>query len=228
MARRIVADVGPRFVFLENVPDVVGAGWLPHVLADLADLGFDAQWGLLSAAAVGAPHRRERFWLLASRRRSRTPTDQEATRRRGAAHTWSDVDGSGGADVADPLSGRRDGRTPDPRRRPQRRSVVDRVRCVNGRHPTPGIRRATPDRRVDLLLARRRSFPPPPDDLDGWQQRIGQGGPQPQVRRRLDGRPVGLADALHLGGNGLVPAVAAPHSPHLASSSRHRPVPLSL
>ena len=45
-------------------PDLVRLG-LPHVLADLAELGFDAEWGLLSAADVGASHRRERFWLLA-------------------------------------------------------------------------------------------------------------------------------------------------------------------
>lgn len=61
---RIVGDVEPRYVFLENVPGVVRAG-LAEVLGDLARLGFDAEWGLLSAAAVGAPHRRERFWLLA-------------------------------------------------------------------------------------------------------------------------------------------------------------------
>jgi DNA (cytosine-5)-methyltransferase 1 len=65
MACRIITDVRPRYVLLENVPDVVRAGWLTHVLADLAALGFDAEWGCLSAAAVGAPHRRQRFWLLA-------------------------------------------------------------------------------------------------------------------------------------------------------------------
>lgn len=65
MARRIIGEVRPRYVVLENVADVVRAGWLAHVLADLAVLGFDAEWGCLSAAAVGAPHRRERFWLLA-------------------------------------------------------------------------------------------------------------------------------------------------------------------
>ena len=61
---RIIRDVGPSLVFLENVPGLVQHG-LPHVLADLADLGFDAEWGLFSAADVGAPHRRQRFWLLA-------------------------------------------------------------------------------------------------------------------------------------------------------------------
>ena len=61
---RIIREVGPRFVFLENVPQLVRGG-LPFVLSDLAQLGFDAEWGLLSASEVGAPHKRERFWLLA-------------------------------------------------------------------------------------------------------------------------------------------------------------------
>ena len=62
---RIIADVGPRFVWLENVPQLVRHG-LPYVLADLADLGFNAEWGCLAASAVGAPHERRRFWLWAT------------------------------------------------------------------------------------------------------------------------------------------------------------------
>ena len=61
---KCVRDMGPRFLFLENVPQLVRHG-LPHVLADLAEDGWAAEWGLLSASAVGAPHKRERFWLLA-------------------------------------------------------------------------------------------------------------------------------------------------------------------
>ena len=59
-----VRDMGPRFLFLENVPQLVRHG-LSHVLADLAQDGWDAEWGLLTASAVGAPHKRERLWLLA-------------------------------------------------------------------------------------------------------------------------------------------------------------------
>ena len=61
---RLVSDVRPRFVYLENVPAFVTHG-LPTVLADLATLGFDAEWLLLRASDVGAPHKRERFYLLA-------------------------------------------------------------------------------------------------------------------------------------------------------------------
>lgn len=46
----------------------VRGGFLAGVLGDLAERGFDAEWSLLSAGDVGAPHRRERWWLLAANR----------------------------------------------------------------------------------------------------------------------------------------------------------------
>ncbi len=60
---RLVREVGPRFVFVENVPTLVGDG-LDRVLADLAALGFDAEWCVLGADDLGAPHRRDRLWIL--------------------------------------------------------------------------------------------------------------------------------------------------------------------
>ncbi len=61
---RIIGEVQPRFAFIENSPMLVSRG-LDVVLGDLASLGFDARWGVLSAAAVGAPHKRERIWIVA-------------------------------------------------------------------------------------------------------------------------------------------------------------------
>lgn len=54
----------PRFVLLENVPSHLGLGF-DEVLADLAGLGFDAEWSVVPASAVGAPHRRPRLFVLA-------------------------------------------------------------------------------------------------------------------------------------------------------------------
>lgn len=62
---RIVGEVGPRLVLVENVPGLLANGGLGVVLGDLATLGFDAEWFVLSAADVGAPHRRERVWIVA-------------------------------------------------------------------------------------------------------------------------------------------------------------------
>jgi len=62
----VVRAVRPRYVVVENVPglvrDRVAFGWM---LADLHLLGFDAEWGVLSACAVGAPHTRKRLFLVA-------------------------------------------------------------------------------------------------------------------------------------------------------------------
>lgn len=63
---RVVRAVRPRFVILENVPGLVrDALAFGTILGDLSDLGFDAEWSVLSACAVGAPHRRRRVWVVA-------------------------------------------------------------------------------------------------------------------------------------------------------------------
>ena len=61
---RVVREVGPRFVFVENSPMLTSRG-LGRVLGDLASVGYDAEWLVLGADDVGAPHRRERIWILA-------------------------------------------------------------------------------------------------------------------------------------------------------------------
>jgi DNA (cytosine-5)-methyltransferase 1 len=61
---RIISEVRPRFVFVENSPMLTTRG-LGTVLADLAQMGFDAEWGVLGADTVGAYHRRDRIWVVA-------------------------------------------------------------------------------------------------------------------------------------------------------------------
>ena len=61
---RIIGEVRPRFAFVENSPMLVTRG-LERVLADLTSMGYDSRWGVISAADVGAPHKRERIWILA-------------------------------------------------------------------------------------------------------------------------------------------------------------------
>lgn len=61
---RIIREVRPNFVFLENSPLLVGRG-LAVVLGDLAKMGFDAEWCCLSASDLGASHQRDRIWLVA-------------------------------------------------------------------------------------------------------------------------------------------------------------------
>ena len=61
---RIIGEVRPRYVIVENVAALLGRG-LERVLGDLAALGFDAEWHCIPASAVGAPHRRDRVWIVA-------------------------------------------------------------------------------------------------------------------------------------------------------------------
>jgi len=61
---RIICEVRPRFVFVENSPMLTSRG-LGRVLGDLASMGFDAKWGVLGAADVGANHQRDRIWIVA-------------------------------------------------------------------------------------------------------------------------------------------------------------------
>lgn len=63
-AARIVGELRPRYVVIENVPALKTRG-LDTVLADLASCGYDAEWQSLPASAFGAPHKRERIWIVA-------------------------------------------------------------------------------------------------------------------------------------------------------------------
>jgi len=61
---RVIREARPPFVIVENVPGLRSKG-MDRVLADLAESGFDAEWEVLPAAAFGAPHLRERLFIIA-------------------------------------------------------------------------------------------------------------------------------------------------------------------
>ena len=62
---RVIREVRPRHVYVENSPMLTSRG-LHRVLGDLAEMGFNAQWGVLGADDVGAPHVRKRIWIVAN------------------------------------------------------------------------------------------------------------------------------------------------------------------
>jgi len=76
---RIIYEVRPKFVFVENSPMLTSRG-LGRVLGDLASMGFDARWGVLGAADVGANHQRDRIWIVG---KQRTLAYTLSTRQRG-------------------------------------------------------------------------------------------------------------------------------------------------
>jgi DNA (cytosine-5)-methyltransferase 1 len=61
---RLIGELGPRYVILENVGALLSRG-LDAVLGTLASVGYDAEWHCIPASYVGAPHRRDRVWVLA-------------------------------------------------------------------------------------------------------------------------------------------------------------------
>jgi len=61
---RLIGEIRPQFVIVENVAALLGRG-LSRVLGDLAEVGYDAEWHCIPASYVGAPHRRDRLWIVA-------------------------------------------------------------------------------------------------------------------------------------------------------------------
>ena len=77
---RIIHEVQPRFAFVENSPMLTSRG-LGTVLGDLASMGFDARWGVLGAADVGANHKRDRIWIIARQREFLSHAEHNGFRR---------------------------------------------------------------------------------------------------------------------------------------------------
>ena len=71
---RIISEVQPRRVYLENVPGLLvrpkdgRPAYGSVVVGELAALGYDCRWDTISAKDAGAPHLRKRWWLVAHAR----------------------------------------------------------------------------------------------------------------------------------------------------------------
>jgi len=102
--RRIVCELRPQIVIMENVAALLTRG-VERVLGDLAALGYDARWRCVRASDVGAPHRRERLFIVAY---------AHGIRRDGRARASDECAGVGeladGGNVADPHVERLEGR----------------------------------------------------------------------------------------------------------------------
>ena len=73
---RLIDELDPRLVILENSPNLRNRG-LEWVLSDLWSFGFDAEWHVVPASAVGAFHQRERLWIVAYSKRIGLPRSWE-------------------------------------------------------------------------------------------------------------------------------------------------------
>jgi DNA (cytosine-5)-methyltransferase 1 len=73
---RVISECRPRYAIFENVTGLLtgdSGRWFAKFLYDLAQIGFDAEWHCIEAAYVGAPHRRDRVWIIAYPKRKRQP-----------------------------------------------------------------------------------------------------------------------------------------------------------
>ena len=81
---RIIRDLRPQFAIVENVGALTFQG-LTDVLGSLAEIGYDAEWQDIRAEDMGAPHRRERIWIVAypnGERKSQSERNEQKERRR--------------------------------------------------------------------------------------------------------------------------------------------------
>ncbi|WP_394227063.1 DNA cytosine methyltransferase [Paracoccus marcusii] len=230
---RIIGEVEPPFVFLENVAHHLRLGF-PEVASGLVGMGYRLAAGLFTAAEVGAPHKRERLFILAIRE-----GDELADPTRLLWHPleWREPDGTA-APVAD-TEGEREREPADETHalsrswapwdepRDHGRDVAD----ADGERRLQAERGQSPVGRPDAFggdvddadgagsqgrgdnagehAGERAAWPPGPGDTDGWAEYL-RGAPdlEPAVRRGADGL-AHRVDRLRLCGNGVVPLVAA-------------------
>ena len=207
---RIIRFLRPRFVLLENVPGHLSMGF-GEVLGDLAQCGYDAEWQVLSAAGVGAPHLRRRIFILAHAMRGSGST--ESGEQQGERSKV--VDSSGQGNVADTLSTRK--RRNERKEKAQenvgkmantksQRSVLGRIRSGEEKtHSEPIERSHIQNTQCDGLEEPRDSGiqgrkADPITDASWWAT-------EPDVGRVAHGVP-SRVDRLKCLGNAVVPQVA--------------------
>ena len=194
---RAAGVLRPRYLVLENVPGLFTSDrgrFFGRVLGAVAALGYDAEWRVLSAADVGAPHKRERVWIVADATRDGIGRPRERTvdggSRDGRVVGLTAVESADMAD-AEEQSERARFRAHESRRIGQGRSgdsgraIPDAMRPrLEGWSPSSGVRTEHAD----------------PSDARWWRT-------EPDVGRVAYGVPARV-DRLRCLGNSIVPQCA--------------------
>ena len=205
---RLVREIRPRNIFLENVTGLLHGG-IEHVLGDLASVGFDAEWISVRAADVGAPHRRERVFILAHTGHDARRSEQEQQHTLETAGVGQSSTALGNASSRRSQVGNTQpsravteqrssyvGNTDSQRQRAQGDSELTPAGIGGGCRPFP--------------------WPPSPGSTEDWREVIEvrpglAPAVKPEVRGMDDGVARGLArtQQLRILGNGVVPQQAA-------------------
>jgi len=108
---RLIEEIKPKYAIIENVSALRSRG-LDEVLRSLAAIGYDAEWHCIPASTIGAPHRRDRVWIVAysncddrwnwsserqfEQKHSKTLADSNNNGWNGSKNTKSNYEGNGG------------------------------------------------------------------------------------------------------------------------------------
>lgn len=230
---RIVGEVRPQFVFVENSPLLVGRG-LARVLGDLAEMGYDARWCVLGAHHVGAPHKRDRIWIVANASGGRRgEQEKREIQQQGRAQALSSGKDSDSDGIGQPRSKEQDQREASGEQSSRRDNALrfcddvpntsgDKLRIESGRvsgadgesSPEPALANTKSERRQKKRAEKRDSNDP--SEREGGESNLsgddhesrGWWATEPDVGRVAHG-VAARVDRLRCIGNGQVPAVAA-------------------
>jgi len=180
---RLVGELRPRYLIVENVSALLARG-IDRVLGDLAGVGYDAEWGVIPACALGAPHVRERIWIVAypmcnrHNRENATPAAAPYKKWNDSAHRQI-----GRAVTGSTIASREDVSNPNCSGFPVRHEVIDGGQAGRGvKSGSESFRVFTEDRQKQ------------------WEV-------EPNVGRVADGVPARV-DRLRSLGNSIVPQIA--------------------
>ena len=199
---RIVGEVRPRLVLVENSPMLVGRG-LGLVVGDLAAMGYDSRWGVVGAWHAGAPHKRDRIWILAysellERQIALSARREAGMEGRGASERGqgaSAVAGCGGVLADSTGLGRRQGR----KGRLGSGGAGEREQTFQAVADAASERRAEAGELRHGESAQRTRGSGSPRQSDWWKA-------EPELGRVAHG-VADFVDRIHAIGNGQVPAV---------------------
>jgi DNA (cytosine-5)-methyltransferase 1 len=186
--RRIIGEVGPRYAVLENVSALLARG-MGTVVAELAEIGYRCEWHCIPASAVGAPHQRDRIWIIAYRddQRPQGPGRGQLPPAQGPGQSREDL-----ADAQSQPIG--------PGLRTDEQAAIGRRRSGDSDSPVPN----TFGKRLEgLIQAGPAAWP---TDRPGDGRDPSQWAVEPNVGRVVDGLP-NRVDRLKCLGNAVVPQI---------------------